>query len=223
MNGVSDFDSNTLRQRQRQFQQFGILSLQKQAGAVDVQASVFTRFDSLRYSPDPLGDLLSGATPRRSAGDHLDRAANRCELAGVRHAHAARRVPGADRAHWQPGHLLRAAGGRVRDADERPARVHRRQDARTGGFYGVYVQDEWRILPRVTLNYGLRGDVVDEYTHEAQLSPRVNVVWKPLDGTTLHAGYSRYFNPPPFELVGNTTITRFAGTTAQPEVLRSTR
>ena len=56
VNGVSDFDSSTLRQRQ--FQQFGILSLQKQAGPVDVQASVFTRYDSLRYSPDPLGGLL---------------------------------------------------------------------------------------------------------------------------------------------------------------------
>ena len=58
VNGVSDFDSATLRQRQRQFQQFGILSLQMQTESVDVQTSVFTRYDSLRYSPDPLGDLL---------------------------------------------------------------------------------------------------------------------------------------------------------------------
>jgi len=63
--------------------------------------------------------------------------------------------------------------------------------------------------------------VVDEYTHEAQISPRLNVVWTPFVGTTLHAGYARYFNPPPFELVGNTTIGRFLGTTAQPEVLRN--
>ncbi len=58
VNGISDFDSNTLRQRQTEFQQFGILSLQKQTGAVDLQASVFSRYSSLRYSPDPLGDLL---------------------------------------------------------------------------------------------------------------------------------------------------------------------
>ncbi len=50
------------------------------------------------------------------------------------------------------------------------------KNARTGGFYGIYLQDEWRILPKVTINYGARADVVDEYTHEAQLSPRVNVV-----------------------------------------------
>jgi outer membrane receptor protein involved in Fe transport len=42
------------------------------------------------------------------------------------------------------------------------------------------------------------------------LSPRVNAVWQPLDGTTLHAGYARYFSPPPFELVGNESIAKFA-------------
>ena len=73
---------------------------------------------------------------------------------------------------------------------------------KTGGLYGVYVQDEWRILPTVTINGGLRFDGVDQYTHGTQLSPRLNVVWKPTDTTTLHIGYARYFVPPPFELVG---------------------
>ena len=34
-----------------------------------------------------------------------------------------------------------------------------------------------------------------------QVSPRLNVVWKPTPTTTLHVGYARYFVPPPFELV----------------------
>jgi outer membrane receptor protein involved in Fe transport len=92
------------------------------------------------------------------------------------------------------------------------------KSARSGGFYGIYLQDEWRVWPTVTVNYGARADVVDEYTHEAQLSPRLNVVWKPADGTTIHAGYARYFNPPPFELVSNTSIAKLLGTTGQPEV-----
>ena len=32
----------------------------------------------------------------------------------------------------------------------------------------------------------------------------------------MHAGYSRYFSPPPFELIGSETFTKFAGTTAVP-------
>ena len=75
---------------------------------------------------------------------------------------------------------------------------------KTGGLYGVYIQDEWRILPAVTINYGLRLDDVNQYTSEGQASPRVNAVWKPTDTTTVTAGYSRYFVPPPFELVSPT-------------------
>jgi outer membrane receptor protein involved in Fe transport len=39
-------------------------------------------------------------------------------------------------------------------------------------------------------------------------------VWTPVDGTTIHAGYARYFSPPPFELVGSQSIALFANTTA---------
>ena len=57
-----------------------------------------------------------------------------------------------------------------------------------------------RLRPKLTLNYGPRFDTVsEEFTHESQLSPRVNLVWKPASGTTLHIGYARYFVPPPFE------------------------
>jgi outer membrane receptor protein involved in Fe transport len=92
---------------------------------------------------------------------------------------------------------------------------------KTGVFYGLYVQDEWRILPTVTINAGLRLDGVDQFTQESQVSPRVNVVWKPTGTTTLHAGYARYFVPPPFELVGPNTLTLFSGTTAAPEVTQN--
>ena len=53
---------------------------------------------------------------------------------------------------------------------------------------------------------------------EPRLSPRANVVWKPTDTTTVHVGYSRYFVPPPFELVGGATLAKFANTTAAPPV-----
>ena len=82
----------------------------------------------------------------------------------------------------------------------------------------MYAQDEWHVLPHVTLNYGARFDVVDEYTHENQFSPRVNVVWQPTGTTTVHAGYSRYFIPPPFELVGGKDIALFNGSSGAAAV-----
>jgi outer membrane receptor protein involved in Fe transport len=86
----------------------------------------------------------------------------------------------------------------------------------TAWTYSVYLQDEWKIAEGLTLNYGLRFDALDAFLTESQVSPRVNLVWIPVTGTTLHIGYARYFSPPPFELVATQTISKFIGTTAEP-------
>ena len=38
----------------------------------------------------------------------------------------------------------------------------------------------------------------------------------------MHGGYSRYFTPPPFELIATTSINEFIGTTAQAAILEDT-
>ncbi|MBV8916447.1 MAG: TonB-dependent receptor, partial [Acetobacteraceae bacterium] len=67
VNGVSDFNSLNLNEHQREITDFGILSLQKQWGALDLQTSVFTRYSSLYYTPDPLGDLLFNGVAQTAA------------------------------------------------------------------------------------------------------------------------------------------------------------
>jgi outer membrane receptor protein involved in Fe transport len=79
-----------------------------------------------------------------------------------------------------------------------------------GLFAGLYLQDEWKICPAFTLNYGLRFDVFDSsFDNENQLSPRINLIYQPTDATTLHAGYARYFTPPPVENVSGRTVALF--------------
>ncbi len=79
----------------------------------------------------------------------------------------------------------------------------------------MFLQDEWSLAEGLTLNYGLRYDRLESYLTEDQVSPRVNLVWIPAEGTTLHAGYARYFTPPPFELVASTSVAKFVGSTAE--------
>ena len=68
-------------------------------------------------------------------------------------------------------------------------------------------------MPKVTLNYGARFDLyASSFDHENQLSPRVNLIYQPTDATTLHAGYARYFTPPPLENVPAGNVTAFDGT-----------
>jgi len=60
----------------------------------------------------------------------------------------------------------------------------------------------------------VRWDQFGAFTSASQISPRINAVWKPWPDTTVHAGYSRYFTPPPIELVSNEHIAVFDNTTA---------
>ena len=96
------------------------------------------------------------------------------------------------------------------------------RSGQTQNEYSLYLQDEWRILSNLTLNFGGRYDRYDAYRSQDQFSPRVNLVWKPLGDTTVHVGYARYFNPPPFELVGTETVSQFQGTTGASTLTQDT-
>jgi outer membrane receptor protein involved in Fe transport len=65
----------------------------------------------------------------------------------------------------------------------------------------------------VTVNYGARYDDVDTVVKEHQLSPRVGIVFDASSSLRLHAGFARYFTPPPTEKIDTTSVAKFAGTT----------
>jgi outer membrane cobalamin receptor len=217
--GATSFTSDVLNEVQHEATQFGVLSLQKHIGGIDLQISAFVRNSVLSFSPDPIGDLLfNGVTPF----------ARRSDLAEGVQADASWRI---NDNHTLRGGFLGQVETTAFDTtsfvlpvDATDAQTSNvplgivDNGARTGGLYGVYLQDEWRLLPALTLNYGFRFDAVNEFTNENQLSPRVNLVMKATDTTTVHAGYSRYFVPPPFELVSPTSIALFNNTTAAPSV-----
>jgi outer membrane receptor protein involved in Fe transport len=55
-----------------------------------------------------------------------------------------------------------------------------------------------------------------QFVDANQLSPRFNVVYKPIDGTTLHAGYARYFTPPSQLIAAPVNVAAFTNTSAAP-------
>lgn len=217
--GVSTFNSSALNENQSENTQVGVISLQKHIASADVQISAFVRNSNLSYMPDLFGDLLFNG---------IAQSAQRSNLAGGLQADGSWRVN--DSHTLRAGFLVQLAHtnfntfSNVLPVDGAGAQTSGRpidvtdNGGKTGGLYGVYLQDEWRILPVLTLNYGLRFDGVNEYTNETQVSPRINAVWKATDATTIHAGYSRYFVPPPFELVSPTSIGLFANTSAAPSI-----
>jgi outer membrane receptor protein involved in Fe transport len=91
-------------------------------------------------------------------------------------------------------------------------------NSKLGWNIGTYIQDEWKIADQLTLNMGLRFDQLYQFVDANQLSPRVALVYKPFAGTTVHAGYARYFTPPYQAQAVQSNIALFTNTTNQPEV-----
>ena len=91
-------------------------------------------------------------------------------------------------------------------------------NAKTGWNIGGYVQHEWKITDKLVLNAGLRFDQLYQFVDANQLSPRFGMVYKPLDGTSIHAGYSRYFTPPMQSQAVSSNIALYNNTTNQPDV-----
>ena len=93
------------------------------------------------------------------------------------------------------------------------------QSSITGWNIGTYAQDEWKLTNNLTLNVGLRFDQLYQYVDANQFSPRVALVYKPFVGTSIHAGYARYFTPPFQAQAATANLALFTNTTNQPEVL----
>ena len=215
-NGQFLFSSANLNEVQREITHYGIVSYLRTLGSFDVQVSAFGRFSSLFFTPDPLGDLLYNGIAQT--------AYKRDEAYGLQAESAG---------HASNDHTFRA--GLIYQADDLTSRTSSQvlavdaarnqtlpdtpltimdNGTKRAWSYSLYVQDEWKALPSFTINYGVRWDQFQAFDAEAQLSPRVNFVWTPSDTTIVHGGYSRYFSPPPFELVATTDIALFDNTTA---------
>ena len=227
VNGRTDYRSNDLRERQLERTGFGQIAYLHDSGPLSIQGSVFARYSSLKYTPDVLGELLFNGQAQNAFKKDVTEGAQVDGAYRLSSAHTLRF--GALFEHDRGTSRTSTAvfpGGFDDDGNfvqiGQPVTIAD-NSAATETTESVYLQDEWKILPTVTLNVGGRFDHYKGYREEQQFSPRANIVWQPTQNTTIHAGYARYFSPAPFENVATTTVSRFAGTSAAaPEGLADT-
>ncbi|HVM96090.1 MAG TPA: TonB-dependent receptor, partial [Candidatus Acidoferrales bacterium] len=225
--GVPDYPSSMVAESQMERTFYNVLALQGTVGeGVDYQLAGFSRYSSIDFSPDPRGDLiyngiasqvfrssfangLQGDGAYRLTDTHTLRAGFYGSAEQVEIDNHAAVFPTDDMGSQcpsVPGAPPCTAPGDV------PQFVVDNTN-KTAWLYGVYLQDEWKPIKPLTINYGIRYDLVDAFTHADQFSPRLGAIYELPTNTTLHAGYSRYFTPPPTELVSATDISKFNGTT----------
>jgi outer membrane receptor for ferrienterochelin and colicins len=218
VNGQTNFPSENLNEQQRETTEYGVASFLHTAEKWTAQVSLFARYSTLDFNPDAVGDLLyNGISQTASKTD----TAGGIQAEGVYNLNNAHTLRGGliieiDRSTSATSSLVLPVDANGVQTTDIPSDIIDNGN-KTAYTYSAYIQDEWKLLPNLVLNYGLRFDALESYRNESQLSPRVNLVWNPLPATTVHIGYSRYFTPPPFELVASETVSKFVGTSgAQP-------
>jgi outer membrane receptor protein involved in Fe transport len=219
VSGANPVPSSQINENQYEQSYYNVIAWQKSFPTFDVQLSAFSRYSSLHFIPDQVGDLeFNGVSSNVFRSSFLN---------GVQGDSAWRATT---------DHTLRfgfTGSGELAKADDTsvvfpvdgsgnvdgsPFVAPSQLDSRVGWLLGAYAQDEWRITKQLTLNTGVRFDQMYGYVDANQFSPRVNVSYKITPLTTFHIGYARYFTPPELSLSAPTNIAAFNGTSQQAAV-----
>ena len=217
------FDSANLNETQHETNRYGIVALQSSLGAeFDYQAAFFTRYTSVDFQPDPIGDLVFNGVAAKVFRSSFSNGVQGDGSYRLNDAHTVRMGVFASTEDIRSDNTSTVFpvdnAGNVNGA---PLTIVDNNPKNGNRLFGLYVQDEWKTTDKLTINYGLRLDEVNAFVNEGQLSPRLGLVYKVTPDTTFHAGYSRYFTPPPTELVASSSLALFAGTSNAPEVNRN--
>jgi outer membrane receptor for ferrienterochelin and colicins len=218
---ISAINSADLSEYQVETSQVGALSFLHAGDDLNFQITGFTKYSSLHYHPDALGDIaftgIAQNAFRTSFASGLQ--ADGSYQLGPDHTLRAGLLVTAEHVTSATNSNVLAQTGT--DGAGNPifatTTTNIIADAeKTGYTYSTYLQDEWKVLPDVTVNYGGRFDVINGFTEGNQISPRLNTVWQATPSTVIHGGYASYFTPPPLELVSTKDVNQFANTSGAP-------
>ena len=86
-------------------------------------------------------------------------------------------------------------------------------------YNGLFVQDDWKITQKITLNAGLRWDYDSQFPAKTDFSPRIGVAWSPDSKTVINASFGTFYDQ--FRAGTARDIPAFGGANIQRERLLS--
>lgn len=219
--GTPVFPSADIDETQLEQNYFGVVALQGVLhDDIDYQVAGFSRYSTLSFHPDDEGDLIfNGQSTRVFRSDWASGLQGDFAYRGIaQHTIRAGYLFQGERAEFD-NHSLTFPGTTGTQSSDVPIQIVDDR-AETVWLYGIYLQDEWRPAgaPKLTINYGARFDLYDGFTRSFQFSPRFTAAYQLFEPTTIHAGYARYFTPPPTENVSVLDIKAFNNTVVEPVV-----
>jgi outer membrane receptor protein involved in Fe transport len=212
--GATSFNSAQLNENQVEKTQFAVVSVQKSVDGFDGQLSYFTRYNELRFTPDPIGDLLINGIASDVGRISYTNGIQGDGSYKLNDSHTLRAGFSVSGEQASVSNTSLVEPCMVCDGSDNGAPIGITDNvSKLGWLAGVYVQDEWKLTSQLTMNYGLRFDQMDQFVSANQFSPRLGFTYKPFENTTFHAGYARYFTPPVLVEAAPVNLAAFNNTT----------
>lgn len=222
LGNITSPNSADINERQNEQDYYSTISYQKTADRLSFLVAGFSRYGLINFNPDQANDLIFSGVASAITNSFLTNGMQLDAAYILNDEHTIRFGLLGD----YTSEILNSNNS-VFPVDSTGAQTSNTpftivdKGGNWGAESGIYLQDEWKLAPKLTLNVGGRYDRFDaSFDHEDQFSPRANLVWKPAKATTVHAGYARYFQPPPVQFTNPFTVARFAGTSNEPENFR---
>ena len=218
LSGHPTADASKTNERQNEQEYYDVLAYQKTLDRLSYQVSGFARYGQITFRADRVNDLIfqgvSGAVYNNFAtyGMQLDGA----YVLDDRHTLRSGFLGDYTIEKLDTSSAVFPTDASATQTSTVPFVIN--DNSGNHAFEGgIYLQDEFKLTPQVTVNYGVRYDRFDaNFDNEDQVSPRLNLVWKIDNATTAHVGYARYFVPPPVQSLTLDQVNRFNGTTNAP-------
>jgi outer membrane receptor protein involved in Fe transport len=217
LNGFSGYDSKKLNQKQFDKTSYTVASLQGiSSNEIDYQISAFSRYSKLGYRSDYAGNLIFDGVASDldqtsfANGTQGDFSYDVDDENKLRFGFQASQ----DQVKSYKNNFVFTVDNNGDQNSNDPINI---QDSsqKTVKLYGVYLQNEWKPVEKLTVNYGTRYDISKAYVEASQFSPRFGTVYELSKDTKLHAGYAKYFTPPTSEVLSPNTVSKFNQTTNQ--------
>ena len=209
----ASYPSSQINSGLNQQDYYGVLALNGAMGSkADYQVAYTTHYNAQTFYPDPIGDLIYQGISSNVFDSDLSNALQGDLTYRLGASHSLR------------GGFYMGEYGVESDQTSQVFPIVMGEPATTpisltanlnkiNLVYGVYLQDDWQITDRLSINFGSRWDRVSGFTINSQFSPTINFVYKPHTDTTLHAGFARNFQVPNFQNVSSGIFKLFASTT----------
>jgi outer membrane receptor protein involved in Fe transport len=217
--GPANYSSSSLNENEYDTYIVNIAALQKKGTDGDAQFAVYSRYAKINFVPDVFGDLVFNDVASNVTRESLLNGTqfDTSYLVNDRHTLRGGFAVSEEQTNVSNISTVLPVDPTTGAISPTPFTIDD-LNSKVGWNIGTYIQDEWKITQQLTLNAGLRFDQLYQYVDANQLSPRLALVYKPFAGTSIHAGYARYFTPPYQAQAAQSNIALFTNTTNQPEV-----